>query len=99
MGETSGSQSEYVIMSLRNGENVAVMGESSIGADGDAISLPLPGGNKIYFTSLGIYTKEGGQTQRVGLTPDIYIKKTVEGIKEGRDEYIEEAIKYILGEK
>jgi C-terminal processing protease CtpA/Prc len=99
MDETSMSQQEFVIMSLRNGENVTVMGENSIGADGNVTLLPLPGGNRVQFTSLGVYTQEGGQTQRIGLAPDIYVEKTIEGIKEGRDEYIEEAIKYILGEK
>ena len=36
-----------------------------------------------------------GQTQRVGLAPDIEVHPTIEGIKEGRDELMEAAIAYI----
>lgn len=96
--ECTWSQSEYTTMSLRNGKNVVVMGENSIGADGDMAWLPLPDGNQVSFTCLGVYTPEGGQTQRIGLSPDIYINRTIAGVKDGRDEFIEQAVQYILDE-
>lgn len=40
-------------------------------------------------------TPEMGQTQRVGLAPDIEVYPTIEGIKQGRDELMEAAIAYI----
>ena len=40
-----------------------------------------------------------GQTQRIGLTPDIEVYPTVEGIKEGRDELMEAAVEYIQEQK
>ena len=49
--------------------------------------------------SYGIYTPEGGQTQRIGIPPDIEVKKTIEGIKEGRDELMEAAVEYIQEQK
>lgn len=97
MNEQSQSSTEFTIMSLRNGPNVTVMGENSIGSDGDVTFLPLPGGMEMSFTGLGVYTTEGGQTQRIGLSPDIYIERTIAGVREGRDEYIEAAVQYILG--
>ena len=57
--------------------------------------LPLPGNIEILYTSLGIYTPNGDQTQRIGITPDIEIHPTIEGIKEGRDELMEAAVAYI----
>ncbi len=96
MNERTMSAAETSIMSLRNGSNVIVMGENSIGGNGDVVFLPLPGGKTLMFSGLGVYTPEGSQTQRIGLSPDIYIEQTIEGIKEGRDEYIEAAVKYIL---
>ena len=95
MNEKTQSQPEYLIMSIRNGENVTVMGENSVGSDGDVAYLPIPGGINMMFTSIGIYTPEMGQTQRIGLTPDIEVYPTVEGIKEGRDELKEAAVSYI----
>lgn len=96
--ECTWSQPEFTTMSLRNGKNVVVMGENSIGADGDLAWLPLPDGNQVSFTCLGVYTPEGGQTQRIGLSPDIYINRTIAGVKDGRDEFLEQAVQYILDE-
>ena len=95
MSEKTQSKAEYTIMSIRNGENVTVMGKNSVGSDGDVAYLPLPGGMNMMFTSQGIYTPDGGQTQRIGLTPDIEAHPTIEGIKEGRDELMEAAVAYI----
>lgn len=95
MSEKTQSKAEYTIMSIRNGENVTVMGENSVGSDGDVAYLPLPGGMNMSFTSCGIYTPEMGQTQRIGLSPDIEVYPTVEGIKEGKDELKEAAVAYI----
>lgn len=49
----------------------------------------------VLYTAQGIYTPDGGQTQRIGVSPDIEVKKTIEGIKEGRDEVKEAAVAYI----
>ena len=95
MNEKTQSQAEYTIMSIRNGENVTVMGENSVGSDGDVAYLPLPGGINMMFTSQGIYTPDDSQTQRIGLTPDIEVHPTIEGIKEGRDELMEAAVAYL----
>ncbi len=99
MDETTQSAGETSVLSLREAFNVTVMGENSIGANGDVSYIQLPCGNIISFSSFGVYTPEGKQTQRIGLSPDIYIEKTIEGVREGRDEYMEEAIKYILENK
>ena len=95
INEESQSNSEFTTMSLRTGDNVTVLGSNSIGADGNIAYLPLLNDHKITFTSLGVYTPEMGQTQRIGLTPDIEVHPTIEGIKEGRDELMEAAIDYL----
>ncbi|WMM26520.1 S41 family peptidase [Tissierella sp. MB52-C2] len=99
MDETTQSAGETSVLSLREASNVTVMGENSIGANGDVSFIQLPCGNAISFSAIGVYTAEGKQTQRIGLSPEIHIEKTIEGVREGRDEYIEEAIKYILENK
>ena len=86
---------EVAVMSLRNGANVTVIGRNSAGANGDIRPLPLPGGINMWFSSLGVFTPEGGQTQRIGLSPDIYVRPTIAGIREGRDELMEAAIEFL----
>lgn len=95
MDETSMSQSEFTIMALRQSPNAVVVGSPSIGADGNVVRILLPGGLKLSISGLGIYTPDGEETQRVGLTPDIPCKSTVEGLRERRDELIEKAIEII----
>lgn len=95
MNERSQSQSEFTVTELRKGTNAKVIGSNSIGTDGDATEVYLPGGVKTFITGLGVYNLDGSQTQRIGLKPDIYIKPTIDGIKEGRDELSEKAIEVI----
>ena len=96
--EHSQSAPEYAAMLVRNAENVTLMGENTLGSDGHCLIVPIPGGNMVLYTAYGIYTPEGGQTQRIGIPPDIEVKKTIEGIKEGRDELLEAAVAYIREE-
>ena len=96
MNENTFSYGETTIMALRNGPNITVLGTNSIGANGNVAGLPLPGGIAMMFTGLGIYTPEGGQTQRIGLSPDIRVERTVAGIRQGRDEQLEAAIKFLI---
>ncbi len=95
MNERTVSASELAVMVLRKGEKVTVLGSNSLGANGNIAYLPLPNGNALSFTTIGVYTPEMGQTQRVGLAPDIEVHPTIEGIKQGRDELMEAAIAYI----
>jgi C-terminal processing protease CtpA/Prc len=97
MDEQTFSHPEWVIMSFRVAPNVTVIGPYSMGSNGNVAQLPLPGGITMIYTSLGVYTPEGGQTHRIGLAPDIRVDRTIQGITQGRDELIEAAIQYILG--
>jgi len=96
MNERTMSMPEFNIMFLRVAPNVVVVGTNSIGADGDVVEVPLPGGDILWYTNLGVFTPEYGQTQRTGLYPDIRVERTIQGITEGRDELIEAAIAHIL---
>ena len=98
MNETSQSQSEFTVMALRQSPNAVVVGSPSIGADGNVVKISLPGRVNMYMSGLGVFTPEGGQTQRVGLTPDVECYPTVEGLRDNRDELIEKAVEIIRGE-
>lgn len=95
INQTSMSFSEYATTVLRANENVTVIGENTVGTDGNVTYLPLPGGLRLSFTGLGVYELDGTQTQRTGITPDIYAAPTIQGITEGRDEILEAAVEYL----
>lgn len=96
MDEFSQSQSEFTLMALRQAPRAVVVGSPSIGADGNVVTLRLPGRVQATFTGLGVVTPEGGQTQRVGLQPDIYCRPTAEDFRQGRDPLLERAVEEIL---
>lgn len=50
------------------------------------------------ISGIGVYYPDGIETQRIGIVPDIEIKPTIQGIKEGRDEVLEKAIEIINGQ-
>lgn len=91
------SSAEYQTMALRSGNNVTVIGSTTAGADGDVSSLVLPGGLATRFSGIGVLYPDGTETQRVGIKIDKVVKPTIKGIREGRDELMEEALRIIKG--
>jgi len=95
VNETTQSQAEYTTMAFRASNNAIVIGSTTAGADGNVSQFSLPGGIITWISGLGVYYPDGRETQRVGIIPDKIVKPTIKGIKEGRDELLEEAIKMI----
>ncbi|KJD34158.1 peptidase S41 [Tamlana nanhaiensis] len=95
VNEFSQSQSEYTAMAFRAGNNTTIIGSTTAGADGNVITILLPGGLRTRMSGIGVYYPDGTETQRVGIVPDIEISPTIKGIKEGRDELLEKAIEII----
>lgn len=93
--ETSQSQAEYTTMAFRASPNAIVMGSHSAGADGNISQITLPGGMSTTISGLGVYYPDGKATQQIGIVPDIVVKPTIAGIRDGRDEVLEQAIAYI----
>ena len=97
--ESSQSISEWFAWSIGKGENVVLMGQNTIGTLARTGNAPLPGGLWFTFTSVLAELDDGSQVQRVGITPDIPVSRTIQGIKEGRDELMEAAMDYINRQK
>ena len=98
INEITQSQAEYTAMAFRVNPNAIVIGSTTAGADGNVSQFNLPGGISTMISGLGIYYPDGKETQRIGIVPDIEIKPTIQGIKEGRDELLEKAIEMIKGQ-
>jgi C-terminal processing protease CtpA/Prc len=47
------------------------------------------------ISGIGVYYPDGTPTQRIGIIPDIEVKPTINGIREGKDELLEKAIEVI----
>lgn len=95
VNEETISSAEYHSIFFSAGKNVTILGSQTAGADGDAVSISLPGGLFTSFSSIGVYLPNGKVTQRIGIIPDIVIEPTIEGVRLGKDELLEKAIEII----
>ena len=95
--EVSQSQAEYTTMALRAGPRAIVVGSTTAGADGNVSSIPLPGGISTMMSGIGVFYPDQTPTQRIGIVPDVVVTPTIDGIREGRDEVLEAALRQILG--
>ena len=75
------------------GYNLAtIIGQPSSGTNGNINSFTLPGDYTITFTGLRALKHDGSQLHGIGFLPDVYVERTIEGIRTGRDEFLEKAI-------
>jgi C-terminal processing protease CtpA/Prc len=95
--EITQSNAEYTTMAFRTAPGAVVVGSTTAGADGNISMVPLPGGFYFYFSGLGVFYPDHTPTQRVGIVPNIWVTPTIEGIRTGHDEVLEEAIRQIEG--
>lgn len=87
------SQAEYTAMTIQALPNSITVGSTTMGADGNISEIPLPGGFKTFISGIGVYYPDGSETQRCGVRIDYMVTPTVEGVRAGRDEALEKAVK------
>jgi hypothetical protein len=97
--EITQSQAEYTAMALRVSEKAMVVGSTTAGADGNVSNIRLPGRLRTMISGIGVFYPDGSPTQRIGILPDIEAKPTIAGVRAGRDEVLEAALTYILGDE
>lgn len=91
------SAAEHHTMAFRAAPGAVVIGSPTAGADGNVSRFELPGGEWTRFSGIGVFYPDKRPTQRIGIVPDIIATPTREGIREGRDEVLERALREILG--
>ncbi len=92
--EITQSSAEYTAMAFR-AAGAIVIGSTTAGADGNVSTVPLPGGLSSLISGIGVFYPDKTPTQRVGIVPDVVVTPTIAGIRAGRDELIEEALRQI----
>jgi Peptidase family S41 len=95
--EASLSQAEYTTMAFRAAPDAVVVGSTTAGADGNVSSIPLPGGLRSAISGIGVFYPDKKPTQRIGIVANIEARPTIQGIRSGRDEVLEAALRHILG--
>lgn len=91
--ERTQGQAEHTGLFLRAANGAVLVGSPTAGASGDLTNLTLPGGIVVTFTGQEVRLADGADLQRVGLRPDLPVRPTIAGIRAGRDEVLEAAVR------
>ena len=95
--ESSMSQAEYTAMAFRAARGAIVVGSTTAGADGNVSPFALPGGLRTMISGIGVFYPDKTPTQRIGIVPNVKVAPTMAGIRAGRDEVLEEALRQVMG--
>lgn len=98
VNEGSMSVGEIRPMIYRNAVNSKIIGTTTVGAVGPVSHFNLPMGINFTYSANGLYYPGWEPFQRKGAKIDIPIKQTVEDIRDGKDVWMEEAIRYIVSD-
>jgi len=93
--ENAVSQSEHSGLMYEAATDITYVGSPTAGANGDVTVLTLPGGISVSFTGHDVRHADGRQLQRIGLEPQVRVRPTIAGIRAGRDEVLERALKFL----
>jgi C-terminal processing protease CtpA/Prc len=92
------SQAEHTGLFFEAANGTVFIGGPTAGADGDVTNVILPGNLSITFTGHDVRHADGRQLQRIGLVPTVLAVPTIEGVRSGRDEVLEVALKFLRGQ-
>ena len=72
-----------------------IVGEPTAGTNGNVNPFRLLGNYSISWTGMKVVKHNGSQFHGIGILPDVYVNKTVEGVKAGKDEFLEKALEIV----
>ena len=89
------SQAEHTALFFEAANGTKFVGSPTMGANGDVTVVVLPGNLIAAFTGHDVRHADGRQLQRVGITPDVQVRPTIAGIRAGKDEVLERAVRLV----
>jgi hypothetical protein len=89
------SAAETVLQMIRDHRLGVLVGEPTAGTNGNITSFKVPGGFQIYFTGMRVLNERGELIHGRGIAPDYVVHPTVAGVRAGRDEILEAALRVI----
>jgi hypothetical protein len=93
--ERTVSQSEHTGLFLEAANGTTFIGSQTAGTNGDITYFSLPGIASVRFSGAEVRHADGRQLQRIGLIPDVPVAPTIQGLREGKDEVLDRAIRYL----
>jgi C-terminal processing protease CtpA/Prc len=86
------SYAESFMSFIEHYDLATIVGQPSAGTNGNVHNFQVPGGYTISWTGMKVFKHDGSQLHGVGILPDVYVKKSIHGVRENKDEFLEKAI-------
>lgn len=90
------SASETFIGMVEHYQLGEILGQPTAGTNGNINPFRLPGGYTVFWTGLRVLKQDHSQHHLIGIAPTVPIKRTLKGVKQGKDEFLEKAIEIIM---
>jgi C-terminal processing protease CtpA/Prc len=75
-----------------------IVGQPTAGTNGNVNPMMLPGGFSFPWTGTKVVKLDGSQHHLIGVRPTVSVKRTIQGVREGRDELLEKALEIVDSE-
>jgi len=89
------SAAEHMCLALEAAGQARFVGSPTTGTNGEETYIRLPGGLEARFTGQEVFHADGRQLQQVGVQPDVVIRPTLRGVRAGKDEVLDRAVRYV----
>ena len=89
------SAGEHTCLAIEAASGATFIGSPTAGTDGEETYVRLPGGLEMRFTGQEVRHADGRQLQQIGIQPQITVRPTLPGLRAGRDEVLDRAVRYI----
>lgn len=72
-----------------------IVGQPTAGTNGNLCMVQLPAGYRMAFTGMRTLKHDGSRHHGVGILPTVPVAKTIQGVRDGRDEQLEQALRLV----
>lgn len=89
------SAAETYLMIVKYYKLATIIGQPTAGTNGMVNAFELPNGMTVRFTGAKVVNFDGSRHFGIGVLPDVYVKRTIDGVKAGKDEFLEKAMEIL----
>ena len=72
-----------------------IVGQPTAGTNGNVNTVQLLAGSSIRYTGMRVVKHDGAQHHLVGIQPTVPVQRTIRGVIEGRDEFLDRALELV----
>ncbi len=90
---TAQSAAESFLSAYKQFKVATIVGQPSSGTNGNINLVSMPGGYRFFYSGMLVKNPDGSRHHLNGVLPDVIVNNTILGIRNGKDEILEEAVR------